>query len=225
MATLKKKHPIKGHSFRNLLLLQLLYIVGCPFLEPNSSLEVLAHVSLSMIVFAAVYAVNKVHNQRNIAMVLLVPLLVMYWLGIYDIITFSRLGAHLLFTVYYGLLVYSFAFQIRHAPRVTINVLYATFSLYLIIGLFWGSIYALLYHVSPGSYGGILLDGSQNTAHTFNYFSFVTLTTLGYGDITPQTAGAAALCQMEAIVGQFYTAVLVAWLVGMFVSEKQNEEG
>lgn len=55
---------------------------------------------------------------------------------------------------------------------------------------------------------------------TFNYFSLVTLTTLGYGDITPQTAGAGALCQMEAITGQFYTAVVVAWLVGNFVRKE-----
>jgi len=52
--------------------------------------------------------------------------------------------------------------------------------------------------------------------HVFNYFSLVTLTSLGYGDITPQSLGAASLCQMEAIIGQFYTAVLVAWLVGMY---------
>ncbi|MCD6389525.1 MAG: two pore domain potassium channel family protein, partial [Desulfobulbaceae bacterium] len=50
-----------------------------------------------------------------------------------------------------------------------------------------------------------------------------TLTTLGYGDITPQTLGAGALCQMEAIVGQFFTAVIVAWLVGNIITEKQTK--
>jgi voltage-gated potassium channel len=52
----------------------------------------------------------------------------------------------------------------------------------------------------------------------FIYFSYVTMTTLWYGDITPQTQGAMALCQTEAILGQFYIAVLVAYLVAMRVS-------
>jgi hypothetical protein len=50
----------------------------------------------------------------------------------------------------------------------------------------------------------------------------VTLTTLGYGDITPQNPGAGALCQLEAIIGQFFTAVIVGWMVGNIVSEQQD---
>jgi voltage-gated potassium channel len=224
MAIQKQKHPVKEHGFRNLLFFLLLYIVGSPFLVPYPSLAVLAHLSLSVALFAAVYAVSREKNQRSVAISLLLPLLLLYWLGIYDIISFSRVGAYLLFTVYYGLLVYLFVSQIRNAKRVSANVLYATFSLYLIIGLFWGSLYALVYQFSPGAYSGVLLENTQNVNHTFNYFSFVTLTTLGYGDITPQIPGAASLCQMEAIVGQFFTAVVVAWLMGMYLFDSKNQK-
>lgn len=225
MAARKKKSPIEGHGFRYLLFFLLLYMVGSPFLAPYPSLAVLAHVSLSMVLFVAIYAVNKQQHHRSFAIALLLPLLVLYWLGIYNIIPFSRHGAYLLFSVFFGLLVYSYVWQIAHSHKVTLNVLYATFCLYLIIGLFWGSLYTLLNELSPGAYGGVLLDNIQDSPlHIFNYFSLVTLTTLGYGDITPQTAGAASLCQMEAIVGQFFTAVVVAWLVGMFVSDKRDED-
>ncbi len=224
MTTQDKKHPITGHGFRNLLFLLLLYILGSPFLEPYPSLAVLAHVSLSMALLGAVYAINKQKNQRSIAGLLLLPLLTFYWLGFFDIVVFSRISAYLLFTIFYALLIYTFTLQIKGARSVTSKELYATFSLYLIIGLFWGSLYTLLHYISPGAYGGVLLESTNNESHLFNYFSFITLTTLGYGDITPQTAGAAALCQMEAIVGQFFTAVVVAWLVGMFVSKKQDTD-
>ena len=224
MKTEQISRSIEGHAFRNLLFFLVLYIVGSPFLEPYSSLAVFAHISLSMCLFAAVYAVNKRRKQRSIAITLLFPLLILYWLGIYDVIAFSVMGAHMLFTVFYGLLIYSFVSQIRGAQRVGTNVLFATFSLYLIIGLFWGTLYALLYQISPGAYAGVLLENTKSTFHVFNYFSFVTLTTLGYGDITPQTAGAGSLCQMEAIVGQFYTAVVVAWFVGMHVSNRHDLE-
>ncbi len=218
----KKKSILRGNGFRTLLFFLLLYIMGAPFLEPYPSLAVLAHISLSMALFAAVYTVHNQNRKRSIAISLLIPLIILYWLGIYDIIAFSRLGATLLFTAYYGLLVYSFVAQVKRASRVDTNVLYATFCLYLIIGLFWGALYMLLDQLCPGSYQGALLENPQYMDHAFNYFSFVTLTTLGYGDITPQTAGASSLCQMEAIVGQFFTAVVVAWLVGMFVSEKKK---
>lgn len=224
MATQSKRPPIKGPQFRNLLFLLLLYIVGSPFLEPYPSLTVFAHISLSMVLVAAVYAVNKQKYQRSVAVALLFPLVALYWVGIYDIVAFSKIGAYLLFTVFYGLLVYSFIIQIKNAQRVSTDVLFATFSLYLIIGLFFGALYTLLEELIPGSYGGVLLETSGNIFHVFNYFSFVTLTTLGYGDITPQTAGASSLCQMEAIVGQFYTAVVVAWLVGMHVSSKHDQK-
>ncbi len=223
MATYKKKTDIEGNGFRNLLVLLLIYIVGSPFLEPYPSLSILAHLSLSIAMVVTIYTVQKYQQERSFAIALLLPLLILYWFGIYEIIRFSRQGSYLFFAVYFGLLVYSYTLQITRSRRVTKNLLYATLCLYLIIGLFWGSLYMLLEELLPGSYGGGLLENVQErSVHIFNYFSLVTLTTLGYGDIIPQTTGAAALCQMEAIVGQFFSAVLVAWLVGMYVSERQN---
>ncbi len=225
MAAQQKDRGIQGYGFRNLLFFLLLYIFGSPFLAPYESLTLLAHAMLSIVMLMAVLAVRKQQNERSIAMALLLPLLTLYWLGIYDVISFSRHASYLLFSIYYGLLVYSFVFQIAHSSKVTANVLSAALCLYLIIGLFWGTLYTFLYDLIPGAYSGALLDNMKvHSLHIFNYFSFVTLTTLGYGDITPQIPGAASLCQLEAIVGQFFTAVVVAWLVGNFVSDKQKDD-
>ena len=97
--------------------------------------------------------------------------------------------------------------------------------LYLVIGLFWGTLYTWLEVLSPGAFSGALLENpGTSELHLFNYFSLVTLTSLGYGDITPQIPGAASLCQMQAILGQFFTAVLVAWLVGMYGKPNTKHE-
>jgi hypothetical protein len=224
MAGHQENADIEGHGFRNLLFILLVYIFGSPFLAPYPSLDIFAHVSLSIALFVAVYTVQKKQKQRTIAIALLLPMLVVYWLGTYDIIHFTRPGSYTLIAVYFAFLVYSYIQQIFRSRRITMNVLYMTFCLYLIIALFWGALYALFYEISPSAYSGVLLDKVQgHTLHVFNYFSLVTLTTLGYGDITPQVPGAAALCQMEAIAGQFFTAVLVAWFVGIYVSDKQAE--
>lgn len=212
------------HRFRNLLFFLLIYLFGSPFLSPYPSLAIVAHASLTVTLFFSVYAVQKKQKHRSAAMILLLPVLLLYWFGIYDTIPFSRLGSYLLFCLYFSLLVVSFVAQIARFKRVTVNVIYATLCLYLIIGLLWGSLYALLYEIDPGAYAGTLLENSPaNPLNIFNYFSMVTLTTLGYGDITPQTPGAGALCQLEAIVGQFFIAVVVAWLVGQFISDAKRQ--
>lgn len=216
----EKKH----NGFRNLLFFLLLYIFGSPFLAPYPDLAVIAHASLSVALFFSIYAVQKQQNYRSIAMILLLPLLILYWLGIYDIVGFSRRGAYILFALYFGLLVFSFASQILRSHKIALHTIHATLCLYLVIGLFWGTLYTLLYELSPGAYAGVLLENNPHThLTTFNYFSMVTLTTLGYGDITPQTPGAASLCQLEAIMGQFFTAVVVAWFVGNFVRDRQKQ--
>jgi voltage-gated potassium channel Kch len=71
--------------------------------------------------------------------------------------------------------------------------------------------------LSPGSFIEEALSGVHDLS-TFVYFSFVTLSTLGYGDIVPATRGAQALASMEALIGQFYLTVLVARLVGIHIS-------
>jgi hypothetical protein len=92
------------------------------------------------------------------------------------------------------------------------------------LGVIWALTYSLLEAVIPGSFTG-LVDQAANAKWNpdWVYFSFVTLTTLGYGDILPVTFSARALAYFEAIVGQFYLAVLVAGLVGAYLSEKQSQ--
>ena len=82
--------------------------------------------------------------------------------------------------------------------------------------------------LAPDSFAGELIQDT-NTFHQdlryFQYFSFMTLSTVGYGDITPQTMGATVLCQTEAILGQFFIVVLVARLVGIQVSQEAPRKG
>lgn len=216
----------KNYGFRGLLFFLLLYIIVSPFLLPYPSLIVLIHGSLSVTLLMSVWAVQKQQNHRSFAMGLLLPVLLLYWLGIYDVIPFGRIGSYTCFALYFGLLVHSFSLQILKSPRITIDVIFATLCLYIIIGMFWAALYALLYEIDPGAYSGSLLENGADSSllTTFIYFSMVTLTTLGYGDITPQTPGAGALCQAQAIIGQFYITVVVAWLVGNFVTDKKQKE-
>jgi len=102
--------------------------------------------------------------------------------------------------------------------------LYAGLSAYLLAGLFFGVFYWVVEHTWPGSLaipgeGAVPGGGGQsNVALTTTiYYSFVTLTTLGYGDIAPRTEVARGLAIMEAVAGQLYLAVMIARLVSLYV--------
>ncbi|RLA36101.1 MAG: hypothetical protein DRR15_05715 [Gammaproteobacteria bacterium] len=113
--------------------------------------------------------------------------------------------------------------QIAKGNNISANRIVGAICVYLMLGVIWALSYALLEAVVPGSFKGLT---EQTASASWNpdwvYFSFVTLSTLGYGDITPMTYSARALSYFEAIVGQFYLAVLVAGLVGAYLSEKQG---
>jgi voltage-gated potassium channel len=110
---------------------------------------------------------------------------------------------------------------IMFGPKVDINKIMGSVTIYLLIGIIWTLLYALVEEFFTGSFSGTDLaeDGSQ--FWDLIYFSFVTLTTLGYGDILPVTTYARTLAYLEAIVGQFYIAILVASLVGAHLNDRQ----
>ena len=105
-------------------------------------------------------------------------------------------------------------------PSVTIQSIYGALSAYLIVGLMFAAIYAAIQHLGESAF----FAGSQpaNT-QTFQYFSFTTLTTLGYGDFTAAQNGGRAIAVMEALTGQVFLATLGARLVSAYRNPGQPE--
>jgi Ion channel len=98
-------------------------------------------------------------------------------------------------------------------PTVTLQSIYGALSAYIIIGLMFATFYGAIEHLGAGNF---FADGHPANTQTFQYFSFTTLTTLGYGDFTAAGNGARALAVMEALTGQVFLATLVARLVSAF---------
>jgi hypothetical protein len=103
---------------------------------------------------------------------------------------------------------------------IDLNKIIGAVCIYLLLGLNWSVFYLFINMANPGSFHGLTSTAIGTQFSEFMYYSFVTITTVGYGDITPAKPIARTVANLEAIVGQFYVAVLVAWLVGMYLSDK-----
>ena len=112
--------------------------------------------------------------------------------------------------------------QVVFGTEMSANRLLGAICVFLLLGIIWAFGYALLELAAPNSFKGFDPAHAPGADSTWLYFSFVTLTTLGYGDITPVTAVARTLSYLQAVAGQFYIAVLVAGLVSGYISSRQG---
>lgn len=97
---------------------------------------------------------------------------------------------------------------------IDLNKLVGAVALYLILGMIWSVLYTIVLGIFPDAFRGIEPGPWYDNLPVTTYFSFVTLTTLGYGDIVPVRPMAEILVVLEAVTGMFYLAVIVASLVG-----------
>lgn len=109
-------------------------------------------------------------------------------------------------------------YDVLFGGAIDINRLVGAACIYLLSGSLWGIVFFLLNVVAPGSFAGVEAQGWSEQLNVFIYHSFVTLTTLGYGDVVPLQPVARTLCYLEAVLGQMYLTVLVAALVGLHIA-------
>ena len=101
--------------------------------------------------------------------------------------------------------------------------IYGALSAYLLAGLFWGALYWVLEHCLAGSIASPAATGEFTPFHAV-YFSFVTLATLGYGDIVPKSDLARGLVIVEALAGQLYLAVTISRLISLYIRSATKDE-
>jgi hypothetical protein len=112
--------------------------------------------------------------------------------------------------------------QVAVGNDINADRLVGAICVYLLLGVIWALLYTLVDLVSPGSFSGFRPVEDLGWDSEWLYLSFVTMTTLGYGDILPVSAMARGLAYMQAVVGQFYIAILVAGLVSAYISGRRN---
>jgi hypothetical protein len=209
-------------SVQLLIALTLLFFFF-PFVEEVKGGDIIVSILLSLVLLCAVLAVADRKRVLVIAIALAIPAIAGRWISHFrpDLVpppVFLTAGLVLIAFVVANLL----RFVLR-APSVNVEVLCASISAYLMLGLLWTVAYWLVDQLTPGAFAFNTNEGRQSISG-FNafYFSFVTLSTVGYGDITPVSKVARMLAAMEAMTGLLYVAVLIARLVAIYSSPKSE---
>jgi len=204
--------------FLFLLISILSFLVLSPLLRGFIGISILLKIFLTVVFITAIYAVSQKKLFFVIGSLLAFPMLAATWSTyIVEIPSLLLVGNcfGILFFAFAVVNILSFVFE-QH--EVTLDVIYGAIVVYLLIAMMWALIFSLVESLQPGSFT-LAQSQIQDSNFPFYYYSFVTITTLGYGEITPVTDIARSFAFLEAVVGQIYLVVLVARLVGINIAQ------
>lgn len=217
---------VRRFSAIEFLFALVLWLVSSPFVWSLEYGQLIETALATLVLLSAVLAVGARRRTLVAALLLVIPAVVTKWLNHWrpDLVPpeiFSAAGVAFVAFVTVHLL----GFVLR-APRVSTEVLCAGVSIYLLLGVLWAFAYMLVAQVVPGAFVFTVGPESDRVMHGLKgmYFSFVTLSTLGYGDIIPTSNTTRMLATAEATTGMFYMTVLIARLVSLYSSEERFDE-
>jgi hypothetical protein len=204
-----------------LIAVVLLFVVS-PFVELIPGGNLIETVLITLVLVMGVLAVGRRRRTLVVAVILALPAFIGKWVNHFRpdwVPTEVFLVTGLLFVIF--VVAHLLGFILR-APRVNSEVLCAGISTYLLLGLSWSFAYLLVAQLAPDAF---FLNNGTTTGHSLHgadafYFSLITLSTVGYGDIIPVSNVARMLAAMEAITGSLFVAVFIARLVALYSSER-----
>ncbi len=198
------------------------YLIADAFFPDN---HLLTYTILAMLIVSGPLATGKTFGERWVTVVLAVAMVVLGYLS--SLVANHHLGliASLVAAAFFLDMIYLISKALlKEQTRVTGETIWAAINVYVLLGLMFAFLYTAVLAVEPMAFsGGILEDSANPIAQSMIYYSFVTMTTLGYGDITPEIQVAATLAYVQALVGQLYVAILIARLVSLYnLSDKEQ---
>ncbi len=208
-------------SLRSIILLKalIIFILLSP-LEESGRGFILILLSM-LVVLATIYFASKHRFTLVVGTVLAVVWVVLAWLG-YILSSYPiDIAADIAFVVlsFFAVAVAADAIFVSDTKTVDLSTIYGGVAIYLVLGVTWAMSYRVIEAFAPGSFS-FAESGQEPAWSELLYYSYTTLTTLGYGDVLPLRPFARIWATLEAVVGVLYIAILVARLVSLYRSEK-----
>jgi voltage-gated potassium channel len=213
----------KSKYFYLLSLLLLFFIIN-PFLADNRLSNLILFIVFTFFMLVSLYVVS---SKKILTYVTLLAAILSYSTYYYIIWIRSDEATyilHFVFTLLFlTLITYDIIYSLTQQKEISADTLFGAVCGYLLIGLTWTYIYLLIVSIDATSFSiHIIHDGTRARIDHFIYYSFVTLTTTGYGDILALKSLSRTFSWLEAVVGQVYLAVWISQLVGLRILQKQT---
>jgi hypothetical protein len=209
--------PQPSHHYWLLLIALAALMIGYPYFENSRTGAFLGGATSLLTLTGAIFAVRTNRWALRVAIVL----------ALATVAASSRafLGGvrgdwivEATFTAFYAFTTVAVFIEVIRTRRVTSDTMYGAVCVYLLVGMTFGSLYDLIETIHPGSFQINVETAvpAEIRWRTLIFYSFMTLTTIGLGDVTPTTVQAQSLTSIEGVIGVLYLAVLIARIVGIY---------
>ena len=220
------------HRFAVLLCALALLLVAAPLVRvfrpeaPSRIADLVIPLLFDVVLLSAVLAVSRTRTTRTFALVLAAPTVILQVLPTWVASEGLTITGHLLGMLFLGYVIVLILKFLFAGHRVTSDMICASLCVYLLLGVLYALAYSVLYSLDPESFIFAFAEDDKTEVIQFGgeqtlipiYYSFVTMSTLGYGDIVPTSSLTRMCAALQAVLGQLYLAVLVARLVGLHIS-------
>ena len=217
--------------FTVLLAAIVLLLVTQPAFSGHVYAEAVATISISLVLLAALYAFRATRLYFVIALGLLLPSIGCRILLLLTLNPTVELVGAISSCLFLAVTVVALVSRLFIVRSVTLDMISAAICAYLLMGITFAYAFAVVELRNPGSFSAALLQRPTNriapllaSFHSLLYYSFICLTTTGFGDIAPLSEAARSLSVMEAVFGELFVAILIARLVSLEVAQSMREE-
>ncbi|WP_432472863.1 potassium channel family protein [Amphritea sp. HPY] len=224
MKTLLTQKKFRTRYSFILLLSSLIFLLIFPPYWQGEYKRLISNILLSVTMFSFLLLVIEKKWELTAAIALSIPAIFHNWSGFIYTGNYQSTTLITLNVLFYLFITFELLRYVMNEKVVDFNIISASISAYLLLGVVWAYIYTVIDLNSPGSIFESFSYTDSDTFLKYLYFSYVTMTTLGYGDISPHTTIAQNWVILQAIIGQFYLAIIVARLVAIYSSQGSHSE-
>ena len=215
---------IERRRFLLLLLSTILVLVLPAFSGSGLLAEILFVVTISFLFIQSMVVAEVKESRKRLMRVIVISLIIITWL---KPVGFNSVYIEIIKLAFFvAFFIFVMAYLIRFISRSTsvdMSVLITSVNIYLLAGIVGASMSMAFYRLYPDAYNFPAYIGTPVFVH-FLYYSFITMSTVGYGDITPRIAETQTLAYLISITGQLYVAIIIAFLIGKFLMQSSQKK-
>ncbi|HYB53745.1 MAG TPA: ion channel [Thermoanaerobaculia bacterium] len=206
-----------------LVFLVLAIFVVAPLVASEAAGSLWFDLSFALLLLSGVVFVSRKWMHGAATLVLVIATLALRWAENASDSKVVSAASHVLSIASLAIFAWLVLIQVFREGPITSQRIQGAVAVYLLLGVIWLVAYDLVYKMVPGAFR--FADGADETTHHLHdlaYYSFITLTTIGYGDIVPAHPAARSLAMAEGLLGQLYPAILIARLVSMQIESRRK---